>query len=308
MKIKLHIGLHKTGTSSFQHNCHKNAKELIKKGVFWPTSESFSNLSTQHSIIPWNYRLNSDINTVKIFFERTLNLAEEAHCHTILISGEEFSRLNDEELNRLRLTLPYADYEIYIVFRNIKHFLISMFKKEMELGRIDFSINNFLDQIYMLHPADVLKRWEANFGKNNVKIELFENMLPNLVENYFEWFEIRDILNPIEIHENKSVDIITSVILGGLLKNQQENILIDSRKLFEQIFFGKVFKFEIEQIVAEHLMSCFSPRLNHQRLSPFLDILMKDELQLNEFEMSDYAIKLKDYLIQLLNIIPTNQH
>src|SRR5208283_2768078 len=115
MRVLLHIGLHKTGTSSIQHVCAKNNVKLRKAGFFWPDDDVIPNIGTQHSAIPWKFRIDHDTIAVREFFDNAILLAEKYHCHTILISGEEFSRLNDNEMSIFRAVLPSVEYEVFIV-------------------------------------------------------------------------------------------------------------------------------------------------------------------------------------------------
>ena len=112
--VNLHLGFHRTATSSFQSTCYKNFNLLKKQNIFYPKFSNFENplrpihnhspaLCSLFYNNPKDYKLNKkfqDIRRINFNFERTLDKALDLN-NNLLISGEGLSTLKKEELERL---------------------------------------------------------------------------------------------------------------------------------------------------------------------------------------------------------------
>lgn len=85
MKLLIHIGTHKTATSSFQNLCVDQKKLLVSNGLNYPNYKNWR----QHSRAAWIAQKNN-FSELKLFLasihEDSLNL----NCELTLISGEDF--------------------------------------------------------------------------------------------------------------------------------------------------------------------------------------------------------------------------
>lgn len=86
MNLLLHIGTHKTATTSIQHFCTRNADVLAKQGFYYPQSP-FS--AYEHNFIP-DKLSRGDTATVREFIKKSERMASSHNCHTIVISAESF--------------------------------------------------------------------------------------------------------------------------------------------------------------------------------------------------------------------------
>lgn len=117
-KAIIHIGGHKTGTTSIQKNLLDNAELLNKQGINYPKELLIEpeHLFGQHSI-PW-YLINKQFKLGKKmsfqaeeiidFFQQVQNQQQD-----VLLSSEEFIWLESEHILRLKELLP--DFEFYII-------------------------------------------------------------------------------------------------------------------------------------------------------------------------------------------------
>ena len=94
----LHIGRHKTGTSSIQHFCHHNRAALERFGVVYPPP--FDHAAAHHglALALWQGR---DIAPY-------LDVLRQAHPDTasVLLSSEGFQRLDDAAARKLTTAFP----------------------------------------------------------------------------------------------------------------------------------------------------------------------------------------------------------
>ena len=91
MQLRIHIGLHNTGTStSFQKACSLVRDQLRSDGIIYPMSNQFSNNGINHT--HFVRTLSSKGASAAIGFLREA-IDQFADCRTILLSSEEFSNI-----------------------------------------------------------------------------------------------------------------------------------------------------------------------------------------------------------------------
>ena len=112
----LHLGLHKTASSSLQLSCNRNRKLLSSFDITYPifkclaVNKSLINHSTPiHSLYcqnPTKYHMNIRMNVLnqinqvnKAYLEQFERVLEEAN--NIILSGEGISKLEKDPLNKL---------------------------------------------------------------------------------------------------------------------------------------------------------------------------------------------------------------
>lgn len=86
MKLILHIGTHKTATTSIQHFCTFNKANLQRKGVYYPTSATHlyhvNFLASDAARGRWP--------AVEAWVDQARREAADLGCHTVFLSGESF--------------------------------------------------------------------------------------------------------------------------------------------------------------------------------------------------------------------------
>lgn len=115
-QIILHMGFHKTATTSIQRTLGINNARLLEKGYLYPDFKLNNEVYYNHSIplyglfspIPQNYhiyiKMNWRADELNPRFQRLLDqyLASEHH---LILSGEDISSLDEPSLARLKLAL-----------------------------------------------------------------------------------------------------------------------------------------------------------------------------------------------------------
>ena len=113
-KIILHVGLHKTGSSSIQLTATNNRKLLENNGILYPELDSSNHSISFYSKFSENrdsYHINlkeglslCDINKKnEKWFSKLKDEILLSRCETILISGEDISVLSVKELTELKV-------------------------------------------------------------------------------------------------------------------------------------------------------------------------------------------------------------
>jgi hypothetical protein len=182
MRIILHIGLYKTGTTAVQKFFTRNRSALATRGVLYP--ESVTKFDAHHPL-PWalgvSHRDKDSSVPPEEVVRAILREANSAGAETVILSSEEFINLEAaERLSKLkRLFGPHA-IEILIYLRRQDSLLLSSYGQHVRMYSIRFSgtISDFLlKHSNFLHKYNywgMLQRWANVFGSDAMRIKLYD--------------------------------------------------------------------------------------------------------------------------------------
>lgn len=161
-KVYLHLGFHKTASSSFQSTCKTNVKTLEDKGFLYPLFNSkYIDLVdiANHSIpfysmfsgIPEQYRVNIGRRVVDFSSLNTEYFSYLRECLIsgldVIISGEDISLLSLKSLTEMLCFISNFECEIVpvVVVRSPYEFHCSAVQEHVK-GGADISVVDFLSQ------------------------------------------------------------------------------------------------------------------------------------------------------------------
>ena len=201
MKAVIHIGTHKTGTTTIQNFLGKNRDSLKKQGICVPVgrffkwakqAELFAAVAMPeawHSRSILSYcghrqcvrvfkRKFTAIDQEKIweeFWHR--NKANRNKDDRVVFSCEELGLLTRDEVVKLgKLMKPlFDDVTIVLYLRRQPEFLVSFYNTRV-LGGLQWNVYDYLDQPEEdsnLTYHEIVKRWSI-FGKDKLKIRIFD--------------------------------------------------------------------------------------------------------------------------------------
>jgi hypothetical protein len=138
MKLFIHIGLHKTGTTTFQTFLHLNRKALLKVGVFYPEMGEHES----HWVLP-NQLVRNNWAYVEDFMRTSFQTAKEENVETVFISSEDFESFLFEgfrasQLENLAYDIGYSSISWACVLRNQWDYFNSLYS---ELSKQQASLN-----------------------------------------------------------------------------------------------------------------------------------------------------------------------
>lgn len=180
-KILFHIGLEKTGTTSFQSFCTRNRSELLRHSVLYPT-ENFGFSKDNHSPLVASYfpgdaagpllmrSSHRDKETVLRSLECEI---ESSLAETVLVSAEHFSsRFNGAHIEHLAADFAGYDCRIAVVLRDHVSRAMSAYYTTIASGR-HLSLEDFIDELCQPHNVyirykDLVSQWESAFGRDNI--------------------------------------------------------------------------------------------------------------------------------------------
>ncbi len=226
MKITLHIGVEKTGSTSIQSYLTRNRDDLLKQGILYAQSLSlpnndylvaFSQDPGKKSDIRAKYGIPDSTEEIGKFRDKiTSDLKREIGKYNpshLIISNEHLtSRLHcKEELDRLfGFLLGFSDdIELIVYLRRQDSLLESLYSTAIISGNtyeFDTYFNNMQNR-HDLYFYKLLKMWESFIPKDKIKIRVFENKsLRNrdIVDDFLHQVEV-------ERSDNETIEANTSL-------------------------------------------------------------------------------------------------
>jgi hypothetical protein len=180
IKVIFHIGLEKTGTTSFQRFCTRNARGLIKHNILYPKrSSAFYALnhapltaSYLHSESPDDFYLRSTVTSSEMVKSLKREI-EASSVETVIISSEHLSsRFRAPKIEKLAEDFSEYDCHVVIALRDHLSRLFSSYSTHVMSGS-DQTLDEYAervllpDNLYMRY-ADTIRLWEASFGRDNI--------------------------------------------------------------------------------------------------------------------------------------------
>ena len=195
MRILLHIGVEKTGTSTIQESLTLNRKNLAEYGYEYLHMEGrneyrdlpaycmnpsrIDNYFKESLINDYFSRQEFDNNFIRDFRSKMMNLTSSVH--TVIISSEHLSsRLKyEDEIQRLkRLLSDYSsDIDVLVYIRNQVDKAISNYSTKIKSGG-SLSLDKYLvgfSEEFSNHYDELLRLWEGGFGKQSISVRLFDH-------------------------------------------------------------------------------------------------------------------------------------
>lgn len=180
IKVIFHIGLEKTGTTSFQSFCTRNARRLLKHNVLYPKrSSAFYALnhapltaSYLHSESPDDFYLRSTITSSEMVKSLKSEI-EASNVEKVIISSEHLSsRFRAPQIEKL--AEDFNEYECHVVIALRDHLsrLFSSYSTHVMSGS-DHTLDEYAEMVLRPHIlymryADTIRLWETSFGRDNV--------------------------------------------------------------------------------------------------------------------------------------------
>lgn len=182
-KIFIHIGAHKTGTTSLQNFFHNNRDKLLAQGVLYPESCHF--LYAQHRLAfaakGMSDPAKGDIPGLDIELQALRNEIENSSAPVTIVSSEEFFTMNGPAIEKIAAGLAGFTVEIVAVIRRPDELFCSIFNQMQKDPRNVFKVHysRFLHNPISL-SGDLefdasLERWASVFGREHVLVDCYES-------------------------------------------------------------------------------------------------------------------------------------
>ncbi|MBG60302.1 MAG: hypothetical protein CMJ16_07580 [Peredibacter sp.] len=188
-RIILHVGRHKSGTTSLQASFWENRNLFLSKGILYPESSRRENAHHlfAEALHPKRVRENGLANVENEDVIRNLiNEIESSSCQTVLISSEAFQNCTPTDVKHI-----FRNYDVSIIFyiREQVGYLESAYLQEVQATNYHESIERFEEERFFVDYYKFYKSWEKEFNNGNVIVRAFEkSKLKNgdIVDDFFE--------------------------------------------------------------------------------------------------------------------------
>ena len=303
MKFILHIGTHKTGTTTIQKFLRANENELKSEGLYYPNfdligkNKRYAHHEIAHALADKSKNLSQK--QAKEFIKSV----SEVDCKAAIISAEPFYRhevncssdpwkRKERYIQRVSKAFP-EDTEIVVVFREQYEFAKSLFQENVKVNRYSKGFSEFLNDftIYFDYYKNY-KLWSKYFNK--VKIMSFSDLASN------------------KMLEKNFIRGLGCNSLSGLINIDRENeSLNDDLIEFKRIINGLPFSINRLRILTANLLEKDPPDFlsadKHQWISnDDIDAFKEkyaysNELMISECKLSPVFFKTSDISYDLFN-------
>lgn len=206
--IFLHIGLHKTGTTSIQYFAATFEEKLLEVGILYPKAgrpdKSYGSAQYGQHKLAWYIRQKNGIlhNTDWVELRKEI---KDTNASIILISSEDFETLDTNQIKEVYEYLKIYDVKIILYLRNPTDFLLSAYKQRVKSGKYYKPIDVFVDEsISRCDYISLIDRWIRVFERDRIIIKRFEECAKlGLVNSFFSLIGISAIFEKEKAQDDK---------------------------------------------------------------------------------------------------------
>ena len=203
-RLYLHIGTHKTATTSVQHFFAKNRKALRRQGIFYPCQsivgapKHYAHHRVAHAISGKDPIMSKEL-AADFFTElhrrtgesdKAFLSAEPFYRHMMEEEGDDQDAPYARYIERVRQMTEAFDVKIMVMVRRQDLFAESLYSEHVLSTNYQRRIHTFLkEKAGLLDYAARMKQWAAVFGQDSIVLDTFEpDYLKHPVERLFvEW-------------------------------------------------------------------------------------------------------------------------
>ncbi|WP_417464019.1 hypothetical protein [Kordiimonas sp.] len=293
MKFILHVGTHKTGTSSIQRYCGKHQRYLESQGVYWPR-ERFRYDESQHSFMARAFAANR-VDLIEPFLENVRESAVKVGCDRILLSGERFSVFSVRQAQDFKKLLG-ADMEVVVYFRNLYDYVLSTLGQLLEVRKYHLHGKKVSGLIQArFNYTQILNTWEHAVGADNVSVYSYDEHKRDIVTHFLKTtFGMEPEGGEVpRVRHNKSMDLnmIMNVFLGEFPVAEAPHRQIYPKR-YLSTFPGKSYATAEYYQLARLMIDMIDPDISHPRLQAFSDKLTSfKEVEITDEERKTYFLR-----------------
>lgn len=193
MKLILHIGAEKTGTTSIQSFLAQNSQEIFsEQRILYPIhSRLFHGINHGPAVgallppescdfIPSHARIDAEE------LLRGISAAVSRDPSAIIISSEHYSsRLMDAEVEQLRNLLSSFDVQIVLAVRRPDEFFMSAFSTYLKSGGRGW-FKEFAESMPegFFDCSQIVRRWDGSFGIDRVSLIHYDKSRGSVIDDF----------------------------------------------------------------------------------------------------------------------------
>ncbi|QXD16148.1 hypothetical protein GQ464_004135 [Rhodocaloribacter litoris] len=173
--VYLHIGTHKTGTTSLQHFFWRAAGTLARQGVLYPRTGRSARSLWSHHELSWSFHRRQAAPPERLW-KALQEEIEASPADRILLSSEHFSLLGPSYLRQLAAHLKGYRLEVLLYLRAPKDFLQSLYGQYLR-SRGHRTFERFLQSAWSrCNYMRLVRRWERLDGVAALHLRPFDRV------------------------------------------------------------------------------------------------------------------------------------
>ena len=238
-KVFLHIGLHKTGSTSLQAFLHRNRNTLRDYGYLYPQTGASSRFDCHHNLAwlltNWSNKADPSLGTWKELHQEIDNTS----LNKIIISSEEFEFVGmvHKGIKCLKSELESYEVKIIIYIRRQDKRLESHYINCIKAGFYSGDILSFCEKKRNTYDYyKLIEPWKQTFGIDNIIVRPLERtQIPSIYNDFLKVIGITKHDNFLEVEDQnirpgiKELEIFKNI--NKLYNNQQ----LERKKYLKQI-------------------------------------------------------------------------
>ena len=201
-KLFLHVGFHKTGTTSLQDILNRNRKELLSQGIIYPKTRKFR---AQHEFAwsvgqrGWGWKQFGGSQAGPAPAKRMYRLLRSSK-QDVVISSEFLSELKPEQIKKLVTSIGTLDLKVIFTVRPVAKILPSAYQQEIKNGSkltYDRWLKRVLEpekenrnktRFWTRHSHHIeIAKWAEVVGKDRISVIISDESKPEfLTDTFFE--------------------------------------------------------------------------------------------------------------------------
>ena len=256
--LYLHIGLHKTATTTIQAGLKLNIEKLLEDGYCYPRSgligDAQHNLVwevAQGDVLPWDFVAErTRFNAEHGGFGALVSELRESPAERIIISSEAFENLSPKRILELKNRLKDYDVRIVVFLRNQSEYYQSAWAQQIKFGLTTDGFSTWIEKT-LASPDDylasfgnyktLLKNWAHVFGRENIIVEIFKNKQSSSKHIFFRFLDLCGISNHVGYKLPKDHNISPGIKSIELMR--QVNKILDSNQKLPAYFYSSIMNF-----------------------------------------------------------------
>jgi hypothetical protein len=173
-QVFLHIGLHKTGSTTLQVFLHKNRKKLAAHGYFYPQIGIPKRMYGQHNLA-WLLNQTARANPQLGDWQQLHQTIERRSLDQIIISSESFETKRLNVIEKIANNLQGCQVRIIVYLRRQDRRIESQYTQLIKSGLYVGDINAFTKLFLKKYDYfKFLEPWQQVFGKDNIIVRPLE--------------------------------------------------------------------------------------------------------------------------------------
>jgi hypothetical protein len=201
-KLFLHVGFHKTGTTSLQDILNRNRAELLQQGLLYPKTRKFR---AQHEFAwsagqrGWGWKQFGGSQAGPGPAKRMYRLLRSAK-EDVIISSEFLSELKPDQIKRLLSAIGNRELKVIFTVRPVAKILPSAYQQEIKNGSkltFDSWLKRVLEpekenrnktRFWTRHSHHIeIAKWAEVVGKDRITVIISDESRPEfLTDSFFE--------------------------------------------------------------------------------------------------------------------------